>query len=138
MKRALLLTALALSGCEVFDQTVFAPSPEALPVEPTIVVAAPPKIDPRTALVVIEYAAPNPKYRETLGLAVRAAEARDKRVRYDVIAVAKTIDGVGSARAQAAEIMRAMMQEGVPASRIALGLRAEPAIPNTQVRVYVR
>ena len=42
-----------------------------------------------------------------------------------------------AAQASAVEVMRSIVAQGVPASRIHLGLRTEPAIATRQVRVYV-
>ena len=39
---------------------------------------------------------------------------------------------------RATGVMRAMMRDRVPADRIHLGLRTDPALTATQVRVYVR
>ena len=38
----------------------------------------------------------------------------------------------------AATVMRSIMLAGVPAARIHLGLRADPALAGREVRVYVR
>ena len=136
--RHLHVLAIALcAGCAVVDQTTFAPSPEAKPAAETAS-ARSPRIDPRIPLIVIDFATPNPDYRELLRYAVRAAETRKPGVQYDVVAVVKTTDNTGSAQDHAAETMRAIMAERVPAARIHLGLRAEPAMPNVQVHVYVR
>ncbi len=81
----LLLALLAFTGCTLIDRRTFAPAPEAKAQVPT---PPPPAIiDPRTALVTIEYSVPSPDYGELLNAAVRAAEARDAEVQYDVIAV---------------------------------------------------
>jgi hypothetical protein len=95
-------------------------------------------IDTRTPLVTIEYSVPSPDYGELLHDAVRAAEARNTDVQYDVVAVVK--DPVDAAQGQdrATGVMRAIMRDRVPASRIHLGLRTDPALPDAQVRVYVR
>ena len=44
-------------------------------------------MDPRTPLVTIDYATPNPDYQDLLRFAVRAAETRAPGVQYDVIAM---------------------------------------------------
>lgn len=133
MKYALVLAAGGLAGCALIDQRTFAPSPEA---EPVVLPVKPLQIDPRTPLVVIDYATPQPDFQALLRLAVRAAEARDGHVRYDVVAV--TRDVRAAIPGQALDIMRAIMAENVPAARVNLGLRADPLIAATQVRVYVR
>lgn len=129
--------ALLLSGCTLIDQTTFASAPEAVPPGP----ATPPpplRVDPREPLVVIDYAEANPRYRDPLRIAVRAAESRDRRIQYDVIAVVPKLEAAAEGQARATEVMRAIMQDNVPAARIHLGLRADPSLQQPQVRVYVR
>jgi hypothetical protein len=135
-----LLAGLALSGCKLIDQTTFAPAPEAKPVQVT-----PPRIDRRMPLVTIGYEQPNPSYQEMLGYAVHAAEARDAAVQYDVFTVVpargtpvEQIQAAGAAQQDAVGVMKSIMALGVPAARIHLGVRADPAIDANQVRVYVR
>lgn len=126
-----------VAGCALIDQDTFAPSPEARPVaqlgEPK-----PVPVDPRTPLVTIEYATPAPMYQEPLRYAVRAAEARDRRVQYDVVAVVPGLGQAEAGQARATEIMQAITAQRVPASRVHLGVREDPSLANPQVRVYVR
>jgi hypothetical protein len=136
----MLLAGLSLSGCKLIDQTTFAPAPEATTVQVTL-----PRIDPRTPLVTIGYDLPDPPYQEMLGYAVHAAEARDAAVQYDVFAVvpakgapAQQVQAAGAAQQDAVGVMKAIMALGVPAARIHLGLRSDPAIGVNQVRIYVR
>jgi hypothetical protein len=139
MKRLLpLLLPVALAGCHLIDQNTFAPSPEAGPAAAPVAPAPAARVDPRTPLVVIDYTNPHPDYHELLGLAVRAAETRDPAVQFDVLSVASTIDAASTAQAHAVEVMRALLDEHVPAGRIHLGLRSDPGLTDTQVRVYVR
>lgn len=134
----LLLPALCLvSGCKLIDQNTFAPAPEAKPVA-AVQPAATPRMDTRRPLVIIDYSVPNPNYGELLRYAVNAAEARDRKVQYDVIAVVAHIDAAARAQRDAIGVMRAIMADGVPAGRIHLGLRVEPERSTRQVRVYVR
>jgi hypothetical protein len=135
-----LLAGLALTGCKLIDQTTFAPAPEAKPAQVTL-----PQIDKRAPLVTIGYDQPNPSYQEMLGYAVHAAEARDAGVQYDVFAVvpatgspAQQVQAAGAAQQDAVGVMKAIMALGVPAARIHLGVRADPAIGVNQVRIYVR
>ena len=76
-----LAAGLLLAGCKLIDQTTFAPSPEEPAAKPDA-----PKADPRTPLITIGYATPDPNYQEILRYAVRAAETRVPGVQYDVIA----------------------------------------------------
>lgn len=129
-----LLAALALAGCDLIDQTTFAPSPEAEPVA----AAEPPKVDPRTPLLVVGFAEPDPHYQDMLRYAVHAAETRAPGVQYDVVATLPPTADAGAAQTRAAEVMRAIMTQGVPATRIHLGLRSAQAGSPQQIRVYVR
>ena len=135
-----LLAGLSLTGCKLIDQTTFAPAPEATPAQVTL-----PRIDKRSPLVTIGYDQPNPQYQEMLGYAVHAAEARNAAVQYDVFAVvpakgtpAQQVQAAGAAQQDALGVMKAIMALGVPAARIHLGVRSDPAIGANQVRVYVR
>jgi hypothetical protein len=136
--RLALLACIAPAGCKLIDQTTFAPAPEARPAAPAPQAAIPVKTDPRTPLAVIDYSTPNPAYRELLGYVVRAAQARDRNVQFDVVAATPSVTQVGVAQSQAGEVMRSMMADGIPASRLHLGLQTDPALIANQVRVYVR
>ena len=135
-----LVAGLSLTGCKLIDQTTFAPSPEAAPAQVTL-----PRIDRRSPLVTIGYEQPSPPYQEMLGYAVHAAEARNAAVQYDVFAVvpakgspAQQVQAAGVAQQDAVGVMKSIMALGVPAERIHLGVRADPAISVNQVRIYVR
>jgi hypothetical protein len=127
---------LCFSGCTLIDQRTFAPAPEAkaqpAPAQPPVV------LDTRTPLVTIDYTVASPDYGELLHDAVRAAESRDADVQYDVISVLKDTDEARVGQERATGVMRAIMRDRVPASRIHLGLRTDPALTSSQVRVYVR
>jgi hypothetical protein len=131
-----LLAMLSFTGCTLIDQRTFAPSPEAK-AQPAPAVPAM-AIDARTPLLTIDYTIPSPDYSELLHYAVRAAENRDPNVQYDVIAVMKDMSEASEGRERAAGVMRAIMRDRVPASRIHLGLRSDPGLAASQVRVYVR
>jgi hypothetical protein len=130
------LALLTFTGCTLVDQKTFAPSPEAKaqPAPPP----APVVLDTRTALVTIDYTIPSPDYDELLHYAVRAAENRDANVQYDVVSVLKDTSAATSGQERASGVMRAIMRDRVPASRIHLGLRTDPTLAASQVRVYVR
>ncbi len=127
---------LCFSGCSLIDQRTFAPSPEAkaqpAPAQPSVV------LDSRTPLVTIDYTVPSPDYGDLLHAAVRAAESRDADVQYDVISMLQDASDVRLGQERATGVMRAIMRDRVPASRIHLGLRTDPALASSQVRVYVR
>ena len=128
-----LLTGLALAGCELVDQTTFAPSPEAAPT-----VAEQPRADPRTPLLIIGFADPDHGYQTVLRYAVNAAETRAPGVQYDVVALLVSDANSGVAQQRAVEVMREIMAQGVPDTRIHLGLRTAGAGNPPEVRVYVR
>ena len=86
----------------------------------------------------IDYTVASPDYAELLHYAVRAAEARNGDVQYDVIAVLKNMSEAAEGQERAAGVMRAIMRDRVPASRIHLGLRSDPGLDASEVRVYVR
>jgi hypothetical protein len=137
VKFAAWLGALTLlSGCAVWDQDVFQPSPEAPPVVTPPIPA--PRADARTPLVSIDYAEPSPVFRDPLRYAIRSAEARGRGVRYDVVAVVASAEGLAEGRARAAQVMRAMTEDRVAAARINLGLRVDPAAGPGRVLIYVR
>lgn len=129
------LALLSFTGCTLIDQKTFAPSPEAkaqpVPQPPVV-------LDSRTPLVTIDYTIPSPDYGELLHSAVRAAESRDADVQYDVVSVMKDTSEIAAGQERATGVMRAIMRDRVPATRIHLALRTDPALAASQVRVYVR
>jgi hypothetical protein len=129
------LALLSFTGCTLIDRRTFAPSPEAKAQPST----APAVVqDKRTPLVTIDYTVPSPDYGELLHAAVRAAESRDADVQYDVVSVMKDTMEASSGQERATGVMRAIMRDRVPASRIHLALRTDPTLEANQVRVYVR
>ncbi|MEJ0017194.1 MAG: hypothetical protein WDN25_11635 [Acetobacteraceae bacterium] len=130
----ILAVSVLLAGCALVDQTTFAPAPEPEGASKP----EPPKVDPRAALLTIGYAAANANYQEVLRYAVRTAETRAPGVQYDVVALLPGGSDAGAAQRRAADVMRGIMAQGVPAARIHLGLRSAPADSPQEVRVYVR
>jgi hypothetical protein len=130
------MALLSFTGCALIDQRTFAPSPEAKaqPTPPP----SPAAIDARTPLVTIDYTVASPDYGELLHYAVRAAEKHDADVQYDVISVLRDASEGATGQERAAGVMRSIMRDRVPASRIHLGLRTDPTLAASQVRVYVR
>lgn len=130
------MALLSFTGCTLVDQRTFAPAPEAKaqPAPPP----APVVIDTRTPLVVIDYTIGSPDYAELLHYAVIAAEKRDADVQYDVVSVTKDTSDAAAAQGRAIGVMRSIMRDRVPAARIHLGLRTDPTLAASQVRVYVR
>ena len=134
----LALACLGTAGCTLIDQRTFAPSPEAGPEPMARAAPAPIRIEPRAPLIVIDYNDPAPRYQDLLRVAVRAAEARYPNVQYDVVAVLPDVEDTSQGQARAVAVMRDIMAQQVPAARVHLALRAEPALATSQVRVYVR
>ena len=128
-----LAAAVLLAGCKLIDQTTFAPSPEE-----TAAKQEAPKADARTPLLTIGYATPNPDYQDVLRFAVREAEARAPGVQYDVVGILPSGADAAAAQQRVAEVMRGIMAQDVPASRIHLGLRTAQAGAEQEVRIYVR
>jgi hypothetical protein len=129
------LALLSFTGCTLIDRRTFAPSPEAKaqPAPAKAVV-----LDTRTPLVTIDYTVPSPDYGELLHDAVRAAQSRYPDVQYDVVSVMKDTADASTGQERATGVMRAIMRDRVPASRIHLALRTDPTLAANQVRVYVR
>ena len=137
MRRLPMLLALCgFTSCALIDQNTFAPAPEAKAQAPTP--PPPAAIDPRTPLVAIDYTIASPAYEDLLHSAVRAAESRYHDVQYDVVSVMPDMSEVGVGQERATGVMRAIMRDRVPASRIHLGLRTGPALTASRVLVYVR
>jgi hypothetical protein len=130
------LALLSFTGCTLIDQRTFAPSPEAR--AESAPPPAPVTLDKRTPLVTIDYTIPSPNYAELLHYAVQAAETRDADVQYDVFAVVKDAAEAAAGQEHAIDVMRTIMRDRVPATRIHLGVRTDPALAASQVRVYVR
>jgi hypothetical protein len=134
MRAIWVLAALPLlAGCKLLDQQTFAPTPEA-----STAATAPPKVDPRTALVTIGYTTPAPNYQDVLRFAIHEAERRAPGIQYDVVAMLPNGEDVATAQRRTTEVMRAIMAQNVPANRIHIALRSEPAGATPEVRVYVR
>jgi hypothetical protein len=132
------LGCLLLAGCALVDQNTFAPAPaaRAQPAAPAPPVAV--RVDSRTPLVTIEFGGPPPDYTALLRYAVHEAQNRDREVQFDVVAILPDAAQAVHGQDDAVAVMHTMMQVGVPASRIHLGLQADPTLKSREVRVYVR
>lgn len=127
-----------LAGCDLIGQNTFAPAPEPKPAAAAQAAATAPSFESRRALVTVDEIAPASDFRPLLRYAVHAAEARDRGVQFDVVAVLPDLSAAEQGQRDAGEVMRAIMADGVPPARVHLGLRAEPGLAHRQVRVYVR
>jgi hypothetical protein len=137
----LLLLALALPGCKLIDQRTFRPDP-VLPDTTNLASAIAP--ERRIPLVTIRYDTPDPDYGTTVGQAVRAVEAAKPETSYDIVAaVPQRLDQSAQAEEtatgndDAAGVMRALMEDGIPAARLHLALRVDPALSVREVRIYL-
>ena len=95
-------------------------------------------MDARDPLVTIDFAVADPRYGDPLRYAVRAAETRRAGVRYDVIAVVPNATDAAAGQTHGQDVMRTIMLERVPSSRVNLGLRIDPSVSSVRVLVYVR
>jgi hypothetical protein len=137
--KAVWMCGLVLLGsCKLIDQTTFEPSPEPKAAAQPVANPAPPKADPRTALLIIGYATADPDYQALLRYAVGAAETRAPGVQYDVIAILPAGGDISTAQRHAADVMQSIVDQGVAPSRVHLGLREAQAGSPQEVRVYVR
>lgn len=137
MKRALALTWL-LSGCTLIDQNTFNPHAGDIPVVQSVpVVAASPAPDPNALLsILVAGDTLSASDRANVRRAVRSVRARNAAVRFDVTAILPpdaTATGPG-----APSVARAIIAEGVPASRVRLAARPEPGATGQETRVYVQ
>lgn len=138
MRFILILAAVAaLAACDLMDQTTFAPSPSQNPV-----FTRTPRVDPRAPLVTISQGTPVPAYSALLQGAVRAAQARDPNVQFDVTIVVpnntEAAAGVSAARPEALAAMQQIAAAGVPDDRINLRAATTDATQPRQIRIYVR
>ncbi|MGE0420465.1 MAG: hypothetical protein AB7O80_26970 [Acetobacteraceae bacterium] len=135
--KAGLLVLLLLSGCALWDQDTFQPSPEPEPT-PAGPAQPGPRVDRRDPLVTIDFASADPRYRDPLRYAIRAAEARGRSIQYDVVAVVPSVEAVADGQRRATDVMRAITQDRVPMARLHMGLRVEPWVTAPRVLIYVR
>ena len=135
MKRLLPLMLL-LGGCTLIDQNTFNPNASAAPVIPPAPVVPPPAPTPPgpPPLLTLRMAQAG-DYADALRKAVALARARKPGVLFDVVQI------VGAEPAppdDAAAVARAIVAQGIPASRVRLLARPEAGAPGREVRVYVR
>jgi ABC-type glycerol-3-phosphate transport system substrate-binding protein len=140
--RLALPAALLLAGCTLVDQRTFAPEPD-LPAPTQVAGAALP--ERRDALVTIRFDTASPAYADALNEAIGAAEARQPNLEYDVVAEVPQLQDPQAQTAQlaagqenAADVMRTIMDRGIPDSRVRLFARVDPKLGVREVRVYVR
>ncbi len=106
---------------------------------------APPAAGTRP-LVVIRFDRPNPQFEQALYAAAnRALEVRPQ-VSFDVVGVAATGANQGGraamanaeARRQSEQVMRSLVEMGLPAQRVRLSVRGDTTLPANEVHVIAR
>jgi len=129
-----------LDGCALVDQRTFAGTPE--PPAPAQVAATPDAA--RTPLISIGFDRPDPHYQELLRYAVAQAMLRRPDVAFDVVAVlpksdtqTQADDRLTQGQTDALAVASALRGQGIPADRVILGVRIDPAAKGREVRVYV-
>ncbi|GAC1347553.1 MAG: hypothetical protein NVSMB18_32830 [Acetobacteraceae bacterium] len=131
----LLLVLATLPGCSLVDQTTFNPEAGKRPAA-AVAAAAPaaaPAPDPRALLTIgLPITA---DIRPDLAKAVAAARARKPDVAFDVVEIVGLPDA--TLGADAATVARMIEAQGIPAARVQLAARPDPAATH-QIRVYVR
>ncbi|MGE0723936.1 MAG: hypothetical protein AB7O45_06155 [Alphaproteobacteria bacterium] len=97
-------------------------------------------IDGRRPFVVLRFDRPDAPFERPLFEAVQAAVSRQPDVRFDLVAVNPAGGGVDPAesRRNAERVLKALVEMGLPASRIVLSARTLPAADAPQVHLYVR
>jgi hypothetical protein len=128
---------LLLGGCALIDQRTFNPNAGKGPPPPP-----PPAATP--ALISVDFSKPNPVYETPLRRAVDEALARKPTVVFDVTIVvpatgstAEQADAATSIRADAREVARIIVDQGVDEDRVHMLARAESGIVGRLVQVYV-
>ena len=133
------LCACALGGCTLMDQRTFDPAAG----QPAKIIQPPGPAAP-TALVVIDFAKPNPDYTEALDQAVESALARKPDVRFEVATVVPATgtaaDQAGAAESltpDARQVARDIAEAGVSDESIELTARSSPQATSRQLQVCV-
>lgn len=135
-RRALLLALAALPGCSLVDQTTFNPNAGKRPDIPTPPAPPPgPAPEPGPPALLSIRVPITGDLRPDIAKAVAAARSRKPDVVFEVVEITPgTGTGVG---ADAAEVARLIIAQGIPASRVHLAARPVPNAAR-EVRVYVR
>lgn len=142
MSRALLppLSAALLlvlsGGCTLIDQRTFNPDAG----KPPPVAAAPPTPAAPAAppaLLTVRFDRPA-ALEAPVRQAVALARARKPDAAFDVVSVVPDAGAVGVGGDEAARVARLITAQGVPAARVNLQVRLDPAAGARDVRVFVR
>ena len=160
---ALLALAALLSACEFAEKAVI-PSVTGQPATAQPAPAAAPATAPQSAatapgqpgapgtgiasgrpFVVIRFDHPGVAYEQQLYEAVNAALARSPGVAFDLVAVAPasgTAEEIArnsdAARADTQQVMRSLLNMGLPGERVSVTEMTDPEIQGNEARLYVR
>ena len=99
----------------------------------------------RTPLVVIRFDRADVPYEQALYTAVSKTLERRPDAMFDLVAVAPTTGGTArialnsqKARQHAENVMRSLVEMGLPPNRVAVSARTEQQVANNEVHLYVR
>ena len=97
-------------------------------------------VDGRRPYIVLRFDRPDVPFERPLFEAVQAAVSRQPDVRFDLVAVNPSGGGVDAAtsRKNAERVLKALVEMGLPADRIALSARTLGAADSPQVHLYLR
>ena len=129
--------AVLLGGCTLIDQRTFNPDAgtppvvAAAPAAPAAAPAGPP------ALLTVRFDRPV-AIEGPVRQAVALARARKPDAAFDVVSVVPDAGAVEAGGAEAARVARLITAQGVPAARVTLQVRLDPAAVARDVRVFVR
>jgi type IV pilus biogenesis protein CpaD/CtpE len=143
MNRVAFALLLCCTGCKLVDQTTFGAKP--IPPAPDQLSEAL-KPDSRVPLVIILAANREVAAQEqALRTAVDLAQARKPDAKYDVVTVVpghltpdQQIAAAEQTQGDATDVMDQLAELGVDPARMSLQVRADPAILQRELRIYVR
>ena len=138
MPSAVALALLAATGgCTLIDQRTF--NPDAGKPPPAAVAAPAPSPPPAgpPALLTVRFDRPA-AIEGPVRQAVVLARARKPDAAFDVVSVVPDTNAAGVGGTEAAHVARLITAQGVPATRVTLQVRLDPAATAREVRVFVR
>lgn len=107
--------------------------------------AAPMAMGPGGMVAVVHFDRKNPNYQQSLYASLNQALASRPGANFEIVAVSPTRGSAAAvqiaqttAKRHAQEVLRAMTDMGVPASRLAISSSTDPAISASEVRVFLR
>ena len=100
---------------------------------------------PGGVVAVVHFDRKNPNYQQSLYASLNQALASRPGANFEIVAVSPTRGSAAAvqiaqttAKRHAQEVLRAMTDMGVPASRLAISSSTDPAISASEVRVFLR